>query len=195
MSFRIEEKSVIDKIELVNFRRFMNTYGKILYPKRTIESLYFDNRSFDSYFDSEEGVLPRKKIRIRNYPYSNSNELFLENKTSSIEGRYKTSVRIDDLKYTKYKSHLMDDYYGLVFPKSFITYEREYFIINNFRVTLDTNIRYKSFNGSSIYNDHNIVIEIKAPVDIDLNFLQNLIQYPRSRFSKYSNSITFLNLV
>ena len=42
--------------------------GNEIFKERKISSLYFDNKNYDMFLDSEEGVLPRKKIRIRNYP-------------------------------------------------------------------------------------------------------------------------------
>ena len=39
--------------------------GKILYPERNINSVYFDNDNLSMYHDSIEGSVPRKKIRIR----------------------------------------------------------------------------------------------------------------------------------
>ena len=37
------------------------------FPNRTINSLYFDTASLNDYHDSEEGTVPRKKIRVRWY--------------------------------------------------------------------------------------------------------------------------------
>ena len=42
------------------------------------------------YRDSVEGSVPRKKIRIRNYPNTDDKNYYLETKISSIEGRFKT---------------------------------------------------------------------------------------------------------
>ena len=70
---------------------------KFYIPKRKIESIYFDNKIKTSFKDSEEGVVPRKKIRIRNYPATKKINL-LEKKISSIEGRFKTSESINDEK-------------------------------------------------------------------------------------------------
>ena len=69
MSFRLEEKiklHISDKIKLKNL--ITKNFGKELYPKRKISSIYFDNKYLDMYKDSEEGTIPRKKIRIRSYP-------------------------------------------------------------------------------------------------------------------------------
>ena len=42
------------------------------------------------YTDSIEGLTPRKKIRVRNYPNSQDAKMYLEVKISSVDGRFKT---------------------------------------------------------------------------------------------------------
>ena len=96
MSFRFEEKTLFHISDYLKLKTFIfNSGGVELYPKRKISSLYFDNFDNSMYLDSEEGSLPRKKIRIRSYP--NNVEIsnwFFETKISSVEGRYKTSRKI-----------------------------------------------------------------------------------------------------
>ena len=66
MTFRIEEKLFVTKNSLIDFKKFIiDKKGKHLYPKRLIKSLYFDNNTYQMYEDSIEGLVPRKKIRIR----------------------------------------------------------------------------------------------------------------------------------
>ena len=62
MTFRIEEKIILQNNDKVNLKKWLikNEYRK-LYPKRKIHSLYFDNYNRDIYSDSEEGCIPRKK--------------------------------------------------------------------------------------------------------------------------------------
>ena len=43
-----------------------------IYPTRLISSIYFDNKNYDSFIDSEEGLVPRKKVRLRTYNKINS---------------------------------------------------------------------------------------------------------------------------
>ena len=38
-----------------------------LYPQRKIISTYYDTIYLKYFNDSEEGLLPRKKVRVRNY--------------------------------------------------------------------------------------------------------------------------------
>ena len=79
MSFRTEEKLYIKPENLIQFQEFLvkKSVKKIHHP-RTIESLYFDNYNLDMHTDSEEGIVPRKKIRIRTYPNDNDGKIYLE---------------------------------------------------------------------------------------------------------------------
>ena len=99
MSFRIEEKLLINFNQVFDLKKWLSDkrYYK-LYPDRKIKSLYFDNLSFEMYNDSIEGVVPRKKIRIREYPGENDNKYYLEIKHSSVEGRFKTREIIEKKK-------------------------------------------------------------------------------------------------
>ena len=66
MSFRKEEKVIFhisDYTKLKNHIFKIN--GKIIYQKRCIKSIYFDNNKNQMFLDSEEGSLPRKKLRLR----------------------------------------------------------------------------------------------------------------------------------
>ena len=65
-----------------------NFFFRNHHPSRQVNSIYFDTPKLDFYTASEEGILPRKKIRIRWYN-ENTNKVFKETKISSIEGRYK----------------------------------------------------------------------------------------------------------
>jgi SPX domain protein involved in polyphosphate accumulation len=94
MSFRIEQKILIGKNQIIEFKNLYQKKNlKKLYPPRIIKSLYFENLNNNMYKDSVEGVVPRKKIRIRNYPNENEGKLYLEKKISSVEGRYKEKKR------------------------------------------------------------------------------------------------------
>ncbi len=68
------------------------------------------------FHDSEEGVLPRKKVRIR--WYDNSKIFRLENKTSSIEGRFKVITKLEDniSDNELFTKNRMDAQYGHIQP-------------------------------------------------------------------------------
>ena len=81
MSFRLEKKLFIKKENFFEFKKYLFKNNlKQLYRPRKINSLYFDNYYLGMYHDSIEGITPKKKIRIRNYPFSSPNNFFVENK-------------------------------------------------------------------------------------------------------------------
>ncbi len=188
MSYRTEEKISINSSRLIQFKDSLFSKGaKILFPKRKIESLYFDNSNYQMYHDSIEGSLPRKKIRIRNYK---KGKYFHEVKISSTEGRFKTSYQIKEQKNSEIKKiGLFDDMYGACKPVLLVQYEREYFKFKDFRVTIDNEIRYFSHQNKFLGLETHPVIELKASIKKSLNELMVDFPYPRTRFSKYSNGI------
>jgi len=191
MSFRIEEKLTIDNYKIVDFKSYLSKKtAKQIYHPRKIESLYFDNINYDMYTDSIEGLTPRKKIRIRNYPGANDGKIYLETKISSVEGRFKTRKTIDGNKFKELKINgIFDPQYGLCRPCLYVTYYREYFKIDDIRISIDNNINYKLFSGNICKNDTNSVIEIKTTINKNLDELIKEFPFQRNRFSKYCNAV------
>ena len=188
MSFRIEEKLLINKYQLTEFREYLFSKGtERIFNKRRIINLYFDNNEFQMYHDSIEGCLPRKKVRLRNY----ENEInFLEIKISSTEGRYKTSNEINAKKTNFIKNTgFFDKIYGPCKPVLFVEYIRDYFKFKDIRITIDNDINYFSKNRKFLGIDKSLVIELKTSYKKDLNELMKDFPFPRSRFSKYTNGI------
>ena len=76
------------------------------------------------FVDSEEGVLPRKKVRVRWYNNDLTN-LQYEEKTSSIEGRFKLSNKIDKDAFGRmYSKGSLNTLYGTIFPSiKFLIFE------------------------------------------------------------------------
>ena len=123
MSFRIEEKIVVTKQELFRLRERLLQQGMSeLFPGRVIRSVYFDSRTNGMFVDSEEGSLPRKKIRIRSYDGSTS-LASLEMKVSSVEGRFKTAKNLSNKDRERLiKNGFVDSRYGLCDPKVEVSY-------------------------------------------------------------------------
>jgi len=199
MSFRIEEKILMEKNEILRFLKQNSNNLKRIYNTRIINSIYFDNDYFSSHNDSEEGSTPRKKTRVRFYNYINSNEnFFLEKKISSVEGRHKTSKEIDRKNFKKMtRNGIICNMYGQIFPKAIVSYKRSYFRIKDVRLTIDEDIKYSKYQINNkvryLYDDM-CVIELKADYLTNIDYLKNLIPVQRSRFSKYSRACNMLNL-
>ena len=192
MSFRKEIKyrlSLSDQKILKN--KLISEGLKKLYPKRKISSIYFDTKNLNFYLNSEEGVLPRKKIRIRWYD-DNYKKLTKETKISSIEGRYKITKPIIYKNFSDISTmQIIDKEYGILKPKILISYFRDYFILKKIRLTFDSEIKYKNLKSSYqlVKYEKECVMEVKSDFKVDEDYIQKLIEYPTSRFSKYSRGI------
>lgn len=191
MSFRVEQKLYIKKENLFDFKSFLNKKSaKGIYEPRIIESLYFDNQNFDTYTDSIEGLTPRKKIRVRTYPNHSDERIYFEIKNSSVEGRFKKREVIDNQGFTKVKEQgIFDNQYGLCVPKMYVKYEREYLLLDNVRISIDTNITYKNYDTNFITKDDRIIAELKTSIKKNMDELTNDFPLERIRFSKYCYGI------
>ena len=191
MSFRIEEKLTIDNSRIVDFKSFLHSKAvEQIYQRRKIESLYFDNLNYEMYNDSIEGLTPRKKIRVRNYPGSKDNNLYLEVKISSVEGRFKTRKTVDKNKFNYLKSNgIFDTQYGFCKPCLSIIYDRVYFKIDDVRISIDNNINYKLCSNNICKRDESSVVEIKTSIKKNLDKLTADFPFQRNRFSKYCNAV------
>ena len=187
MSFRIEEKLYITSEHILDFKEFLTKRSaKQLYKPRLIKSLYFDDLNFNMYNDSIEGGVPRKKIRIREYPSGDDKNFYLEIKISSVEGRFKTRTIVDNKKVNYYKkAGVFDSQYGTCLPNFYVSYEREYSIVDDVRISIDKNLVYESYRTNNVYNDSNSIVEIKTSIKKNLDDLIELFPFQRMRFSKY----------
>tara|TARA_B100001079_G_C16185007_1_gene414625 strand:+ start:89 stop:691 length:603 start_codon:yes stop_codon:yes gene_type:complete len=194
MSFRIEEKLLINNLQILEFKNLLfKKKTKKLFPPRIIKSLYFENSKGDMYKDSIEGTLPRKKIRVRNYPENNNTSLYFETKISSVEGRFKNSEIILQKKFDEIKEKgYFDKQYGICRPIIYVTYYREYYQLNDVRIVVDKNINYEQFSGGKIGKDIDSIVEIKTRFDKNRDDLINDFPFQRIRFSKYCNGFNKL---
>ena len=171
MSFRIEEKLMISIDNLIEFKDFLfKKKAKILYPNRKIKSLYFENHNNEMYSDSIEGLLPRKKIRVREYPNEENKVFYYEVKISSEDGRFKKRKIINKKDYEELK-------------------DREYYLIDDVRISIDRNINYTSYFGSNLGSDQQCAVELKASINKSKDQLLNNFPFQRQRFSKYCNGV------
>ena len=197
MSFRIEKKLFINPKNFFDFKKFLEKNKVVkLHNSRFVKSLYFENKRNEMYLDSIEGILPRKKIRIRTYPESNNFNTYLEYKYSSIEGRYKENNQITEDKKNFFLSNgIFDKKYGLCKPKLEVMYKREYYQKNDVRVTIDTDISYKFYSKRKIAKDKITAVELKTKISKDLDELFENFPFQEIRFSKYCNGLNLLNKI
>ena len=186
MSFRVEEKILVNENDNFLVKKFLKlNSAKKLYNSRVVKSLYFDNNSFDMFQNSEEGIVPRKKIRIRSYPKFN-NKFFLEIKISSVEGRFKKSNEISDTQCLELiKNGIFDKQYGHCKPKIYVKYLREYYVMKNTRITYDKDIEYLNVQQRILGKENSRVLELKPNKDKNTDELFLDFPFSRIRYSKY----------
>ena len=186
MSFRVEEKILVNENDNFLVKKFLKlNSAKKLYNPRIVKSLYFDNNSLDMFHNSEEGIVTRKKIRIRSYPKFN-NKYFLEIKISSVEGRFKKSNEISDIQFLELiKNGIFDKQYGHCKPKIYVKYLREYYMMKNTRITYDKDIEYLNLQQRILGKENSKVLELKPNKDKSVDELFLDFPFSRIRYSKY----------
>tara|TARA_Y100000389_G_C17444360_1_gene510633 strand:- start:90 stop:719 length:630 start_codon:yes stop_codon:yes gene_type:complete len=169
-----------------------------IYPTRAISSIYFDNSDYKSFVDSEEGLVPRKKIRIRTYNNFNS---IKEIQSKNLKFNFETKIAEKD--YDKKISYEIKDPYNLInngfHDKEFgncspivkVRYLRDYFIFKQSIITLDYNIQYSTrFQDNFInFTSPYIVLEFKNNSKFHNKILFETLGLKSIRFSKYSMAV------
>ena len=192
MSFRFEEKYIVNIKYKNHLMNYLNEFDiKQLYPERTISSIYFDNFYKEMFLHSEEGLVPRKKLRIRKYPSEENSKFFFEKKINSVEGKYKISQIIKKNKYIEFlREGIFDKNYGICKPQVEVYYNREYYKLRDLRVTIDSEIKYKKFNSNINFNNNNILIcEFKSTDIKNIKNFYNSEILSKVRISKYCDAV------
>ena len=208
MNPRIEQKIPFDIVDYGSILKWIkDKNGRTLFPKRIITSRYFDNFKLEMFHETREGIIPRKKIRIRNYGSRKLNELknnfSLEYKLSMDNMRLKNEKNyINNKDFLKLSNFGIEDKkYGTCLPILDISYEREYFFVKDVRLTIDKSIEYDSRSNflkenlnQHFFKDNLCVCEIKTDFNYETNNLLNNFEFQRSQFSKYERGIESLEI-
>ena len=194
MSFRKEKKIKLTNYEFDMLKNKLSDDGMyFLHKKRIVNSLYYDNLNLNMFFDSEEGLLPRKKVRIR--WYDKLCKFSTEVKTSSLEGRFKTTNICEFNSHNDFPSNIIDPDYGDLQPSLLVSYSREYFSYKDMRLTFDSEIKYVNHRRSLHLNniDPECVMEIKVSANFSDDYIDNCLSIPTTRFSKYCRGLLLTN--
>lgn len=208
---RIEEKFIIDRSLLPLIRRELKPFisadpNGIDNGSYSVQSLYFDDSSHNSYFDKVNGNESRKKYRVRFYNFDTTQLRFeIKNKLGNESWKLVTSVKDSNFEFSFQKMNQLITELGekvepfrRLTPIVAISYQRQGFTsqnpAQNVRVTIDEKI-ISSENFSQLFRyqigtptrENLAIVEIKvdsglAPswlLHIKRNFLIN------SSFSKY----------
>ena len=192
MSRRIENKYQLSKSEFLLLQSKLKLLGmEEIFPERLVKSCYFDTNNLTLFNQSEEGILPRKKLRIR--WYNNLLKFQKELKISSVEGRFKTTEILHEISNIRevFDLRIVEPDYGILVPKVVISYRRNYYKFHNLRITFDHTINFENpvLDNTFCVPEPYCVMEVKAPVSTGEAYIQKLIPLSTSRFSKYCRGI------
>ncbi len=187
-NFRKELKLSLSNGELYDLIYFFGPKLEKLYNSRKITSRYFDTNDFKLYKDSINYDIDKFKFRFRKY--SDSQKIYQEIKENTKLGKYK-KVNI-----TEYKS--FDEVNSVVykdlnlFPSLEIEYNRDYYKLENTRITIDKKIKFRNtLNRSSQLINlgfYKNIVEFKI-LNLDNTEIENNIPYNTINFSKYVHGV------
>tara|TARA_B110000459_G_C16576503_1_gene479016 strand:+ start:733 stop:1347 length:615 start_codon:yes stop_codon:yes gene_type:complete len=194
---RSEIKSIWHNDNILDARNFIiSSQALNIYPSRKIHSTYFENINRQMYLDSIEGLVPRKKIRIRSYENLLDSSPHFEEKFE-IKYTYEDfrEKKVEPLSIQTFQNTYHDNIYGLCSKILKINFIREYYLIGESRITIDYEIKATNVNNSKISLPINkIIIEFKSfNFEANAELIDNL-GLRRNRFSKYTEGINILNI-
>ena len=168
------------------------------HPPRVINSVYFDDRNLSDFLDSEEGSVPRKKIRFRWYGLD---KFSLRDKKGSLEIKYtfdnyrdKTVLPVNRKNPNSILSIAKTQTGIDVHPVTYVKYNRDYFVdAKGVRYTIDSNIYYGRVNFKlnviSLCKARVSILEAKMPIEMDFEKGFSSFAHKRTRYSKYCQSV------
>mgnify|MGYP004522104373 CR=1 FL=1 len=213
---RIEIKYLLTKKQYnLLFDKLSKKVVQDKHGKSTICNLYFDTKNYDLIRASIEKPVYKEKVRLRSYSNpSMETYVFLEikKKYKGIVTKNRIKIRLEEVykyaqnkdknfvnSYTFKQIDYMFEKYNLL-PVVYIAYDRRAYFLSddeNFRVTFDFNIRYRTEdigleNGDSgklLLKNDECIMEVKTLDSLPIWFVEILSEfkiYPSS-FSKYGN--------
>lgn len=195
---QVEKRQEI-KIVSENIGELMNQIlilkAKKIHKKRKVISLYFDTYDLENYFIGNEGMVPRDKIRVRMYDnFCKDKACRLEIKKTFSHHREKNIINLNDFNVSEVEKRIFNTRKKRYIPTLFVEYERQYYLIDDVRLTLDMEIKYRRYSSENYIKDYRNVLEFKFSGNPDHNLLGKFIK-ENSRFSKYCEAVETLNLI
>lgn len=204
---RFEDKYLVQGSSIGSILSYLRRFGEMdphsHEGKYQVTSLYLDTRDLRCYHEYMNGKKNRFKIRLRSYDEFKTSSLELKVKENrlSYKSRYQGSVDLENfvlpqmpdlspLTYQQLKSQKF-------IPTIFTRYDRYAYSLEDFRITLDTNLSYAKFSPHPLFrHSSSVVVEIKGSNDYP-RMIQDLLmslRLSRTSFSKYAEGVERLGL-
>ena len=197
--YRIEKKFIIKNFigekELNSLIRIRQNF-----IPRIVSSIYFDTWDFEFAKANLRGDLNRLKIRVRWYDNNRDNlnlEFKIKKNTFTKKISFRLNTKIEQIDNNLIKTLIQDKKLkeiqrfmpiANIFPVTKISYHRNYYKLENSRLTFDKNLNYNLIGRSNkTYVDNNRIIELKVDQknESQLKRLKDSIPFQESRSSKY----------
>ena len=143
---RKEYKFVLNNNETKNFLTIFGDKLNVLHPSRTITSLYFDTVDYQLFNNSKLNDTNKMKVRIRTY--NNDAKFYKEIKFNDGLGKRKMITDINISSFNDIKE-LNEGKLSLI-PAVYTSYNREYYIFDDLRITVDSKIKFSSHKARSL---------------------------------------------
>jgi|TARA_B110000881_G_C18459513_1_gene455458 hypothetical protein len=211
------ERKIISLEPISNIEKLFNFMGaKEVYDSRLINSIYFDTLFHKNFFEAEDGVAWRNKLRVRWYGkvFNTTIEPILENKIKKNSHNFKILKKLDNfrinnnfdlIKFNQYinkekkKKDEINFYLNNLYPNLLVSYNRKYLIYKNVRITLDSDLKFINLNNKSFFSK-NIFISLNKKTIIEIKFtdsqqfdasqISNMLNHRINKFSKYQVGIS-----
>jgi SPX domain protein involved in polyphosphate accumulation len=218
-NFRCERKFTTDKISAKAIESLLTSnhfFFREIFSKRTVNSMYLDTANLDLYRQHDQGVLARKKVRIRWYgsvfgqislpvlEIKSKKNIFGEKKQFPLTpidfSRGFNLKSIGNLLQTSELPAAIRHTVSFLRPTLLSSYQRSYFLSadKRFRITVDDNLRFKNLcQGGFITNTRMTdestltVIELKYDLADEEKAwsIANQFRFPLVSNSKYCSGI------
>ena len=207
---RLEKKFVYNEGETKHQFFLISGMFKKIFPKRIVNSIYFDTEKYKDVWDNINGFGNRRKLRLRWYNELNNTQVNIEEKkkigfvtkkyVESI-GTYKDFKQLNNFIKSKdffNNKFLLEKKLNLK-KILFIQYHRNYFQLPNdkLRVTVDEKLKIFYKYPDKFIDLDRIIVELKYETK-DSSFVNSFIKLNNlnarnQKFSKYVNSFIEMN--
>lgn len=174
-------------------------------PQYTVRSIYFDSPDMACYHEKIEGLMQRRKLRVRGYNFLDEDErvvLEIKRKIGNRIYKHRAITAYDNLEallrtgdMEKYlerscrlsKEQALDDASRFFFhykskpflPTTLVTYEREAYhgkLNAGIRITFDKNIRSRNFpHLGELFSEHDLRYLFKSHFILEIKYYEDMM--------------------
>jgi hypothetical protein len=181
---RQEKKYLFKTQDVISFEKTIVKRGfKLNHLPNIVNNIYFEDIKLSSAIENVEGDEMRSKHRIRWYN-DNLSKIILERKIKFSSSGTKEKIILKSKDYIT----AINEAEGLTNKKAIIqnSYFRKYYLKENIRITIDTNLKFKLPKTSNFKIFNGVIVEIKYNTKDDFNVSTLINNYSQlGKFSKY----------